>query len=77
VSPSEPIHTAAVGGGLIGRSWAILFLAAGHSVAVFDPARAASGLSEHGVHHFHVLVLEASRALVGLDQPEGADRVTV
>jgi 3-hydroxybutyryl-CoA dehydrogenase len=41
VSPSEPIHTAAVGGGLIGRSWAILFLAAGHSVAVFDPDPAA------------------------------------
>lgn len=28
---------AAVGGGLIGRSWTALFLAAGHSVAVFDP----------------------------------------
>jgi choline monooxygenase len=44
---------------------------------VFDPARAGSGLSEHGVHHFHGLVLEAYRALVGLEQPEGADRVTV
>ncbi len=28
---------AALGGGLIGRSWAVLFLAAGKSVAVFDP----------------------------------------
>jgi carnitine 3-dehydrogenase len=39
VSPSEPgvQHVAALGGGLIGRSWAILFLAAGHSVAVYDP----------------------------------------
>jgi choline monooxygenase len=44
---------------------------------VFDPARAGSGLSEHGVHHFHGLVLEAYRALVGLEQAEGADRVTV
>jgi 3-hydroxybutyryl-CoA dehydrogenase len=30
--------TAALGGGLIGRSWAALFLAAGKDVAVFDPA---------------------------------------
>jgi 3-hydroxybutyryl-CoA dehydrogenase len=44
VSPSEKrAHTAAVGGGLIGRSWAILFLAAGHSVAVYDPDPAAEG----------------------------------
>jgi 3-hydroxyacyl-CoA dehydrogenase len=44
VSPSEtaPAATdvtrvAALGGGLIGRSWAALFLAAGRTVAVFDP----------------------------------------
>ena len=37
MSRSEPVQTAALGGGLIGRSWATLFLAAGHSVAVFDP----------------------------------------
>jgi choline monooxygenase len=30
---------------------------------VYDPA--GSGLSEHGVHHFHGLVLEAYRSLVG------------
>ncbi len=35
MSPSE--HVAALGGGLIGRSWTVLFLAAGRSVAVFDP----------------------------------------
>jgi choline monooxygenase len=28
---------------------------------VFDPARAGSGLSEHGVHHFHGLILDAYR----------------
>jgi choline monooxygenase len=42
---------------------------------VFDPAREGSGLSEHGVHHFHGLILEAYRTLVGLEQParlEGA-----
>ena len=40
---------------------------------VYDPA--GSGLSEHGVHHFHGLVLDAYRAFVGLDEdtPE-ADR---
>jgi choline monooxygenase len=31
---------------------------------VYDPA--GSGLSEHGVHHFHGLVLDAYRALVGI-----------
>ncbi|MBA0050938.1 aromatic ring-hydroxylating dioxygenase subunit alpha [Streptomyces sp. AJS327] len=31
---------------------------------VYDPERA-PGLSEHGVHHFHGLVLQAYRALVG------------
>lgn len=30
-------HVAALGGGLIGRSWVALFLAAGRSVAVYDP----------------------------------------
>ena len=34
---SEVRHVAALGGGLIGRSWTALFLAAGRSVAVFDP----------------------------------------
>jgi len=32
---------------------------------VYDAAR--SGLSEHGVHHFHGLVLDAYRTLVGLE----------
>jgi choline monooxygenase len=32
---------------------------------VFDPA--GSGLSEHGVHHFHGLVLDAYRSWVGLE----------
>jgi 3-hydroxybutyryl-CoA dehydrogenase len=47
VSPSEGeqelAQVGAVGGGLIGRSWAVLFLAAGHSVAVFDPDPATEG----------------------------------
>lgn len=32
---------------------------------VFDPDRSGSGLSEHGVHHFHGLVLDAYRSWVG------------
>ena len=31
-------HTACLGGGVIGASWAALFLASGRSVTVFDPA---------------------------------------
>lgn len=47
VSPSDAraaagvTHVAALGGGLIGRSWTALFLAAGKSVAVYDPDPAA------------------------------------
>ncbi len=37
-------HVAALGGGLIGRSWTALFLAAGTSVAVYDPAPGAEAL---------------------------------
>jgi phenylpropionate dioxygenase-like ring-hydroxylating dioxygenase large terminal subunit len=32
---------------------------------VFDSQRSGSGLSEHGVHHFHGLLIDAYRALVG------------
>ena len=35
---SDIQHTAILGSGLIGASWAVLFLAAGRSVSVFDPA---------------------------------------
>jgi choline monooxygenase len=40
---------------------------------VYDPD--GSGLSEHGVHHFHGLVLDAHRALVGPTDNGGADAV--
>ena len=36
--PRPPKRTATLGGGVIGASWAALFLAAGRSVAMFDPA---------------------------------------
>ena len=35
---ADPNHTAVLGAGVIGASWTALFLAAGHSVAVYDPA---------------------------------------
>ncbi len=38
---------------------------------VYDPQ--GSGLSEHGVHHFHGLVLDAYRALVGTGREAGHD----
>jgi carnitine 3-dehydrogenase len=38
VSTSSENRVAALGGGLIGRSWTALFLAAGKDVAVYDPA---------------------------------------
>lgn len=44
MSACEVSRVAALGGGLIGRSWAALFLAAGKDVAVFDPA---PGAEEH------------------------------
>ena len=37
MSPSDVQHVATLGGGLIGRSWTALFLAAGKSVTVYDP----------------------------------------
>lgn len=35
--PGAVTHAATLGGGVIGQSWTALFLAAGRSVAVFDP----------------------------------------
>jgi 3-hydroxybutyryl-CoA dehydrogenase len=43
-------HVAVLGGGLIGRSWTALFLAAGMSVAVFDPDPAAEARIKRSVH---------------------------
>jgi phenylpropionate dioxygenase-like ring-hydroxylating dioxygenase large terminal subunit len=43
---------------------------------VFDPAREGSGLSEHGVHHFHGLVLDAYRTAVQADKADDRDVAT-
>lgn len=45
MSPSEPVaveRVAALGAGLIGRSWTALFLAAGKHVTIYDPDPAAA-----------------------------------
>ncbi|MBA0050936.1 3-hydroxyacyl-CoA dehydrogenase [Streptomyces sp. AJS327] len=39
--PGAVTHVASLGGGVIGQSWTALFLAAGRSVAVYDPDPAA------------------------------------
>ena len=46
---SEITRVAALGGGLIGRSWTALFLAAGKSVAVYDPDPGAEALVKDAV----------------------------
>ena len=56
MSPSEGpepgiSRVAALGGGLIGRSWTALFLAAGTSVAVYDPDPAAEGRVKDAVEN--------------------------
>jgi 3-hydroxyacyl-CoA dehydrogenase len=42
-------HVAALGGGLIGRSWTALFLAAGKKVTLFDPDPAAGARAREAV----------------------------
>ena len=44
-------QVASLGGGVIGRSWTTLFLAAGHSVAVFDPDPATEARTRAEVEH--------------------------
>ncbi|HEY3530994.1 MAG TPA: 3-hydroxyacyl-CoA dehydrogenase NAD-binding domain-containing protein [Nocardioides sp.] len=72
MSPSdgpEVTRIAALGAGLIGRSWAALFLAAGKDVAVHDPAPGAEQHVRESVEHawptLRALGLAASNA------PEG------
>lgn len=48
-SPSAVERVASLGGGVIGQSWTALFLAAGKSVALFDPDPAAEGRVREGV----------------------------
>jgi len=76
VSPSEApadggagiTHVAALGGGLIGRSWTALFLAAGKSVAVYDPAPGAEAHLRESVEQAWPVLRELG--LTHADAPE-------
>jgi 3-hydroxybutyryl-CoA dehydrogenase len=64
----EVSRVAALGGGLIGRSWAALFLAAGKDVAVFDPAPAAEAHVRRSVEEAWPVLRQLG--LTGTDGPE-------
>jgi carnitine 3-dehydrogenase len=68
VSRSEVDHVATLGGGLIGRSWTALFLAAGKSVAVFDPDPAAEAQVRDAVEKAWPVLRELG--LTGAGAPE-------
>jgi carnitine 3-dehydrogenase len=67
MSGSERV--AALGGGLIGRSWVALFLAAGRDVAVFDPDPAAGGRIRAGVEQAWPVLRRLG--LTTYDAPQG------
>jgi 3-hydroxybutyryl-CoA dehydrogenase len=73
-SPSDPAITrvAALGGGLIGQSWTALFLAAGRSVALFDPDPAAGPRVRDAVRNAWPVM-----TALGLTSRTGAGTLTV
>jgi len=72
MSPSEVHRIAVLGGGLIGRSWAALFLAAGKDVTVHDPdPRTPDRVRETVEQAWPVMV---SLGLTGQPQPTGQVR---
>ena len=62
--PAQPVvdRVAALGGGLIGRSWTALFLAAGKSVALFDPDPGAEAQVGKAIEHAWPVLLELGLA---------------
>lgn len=62
-------RVAALGGGLIGRSWTALFLAAGKSVTVFDPDPAAEAHVRASVEQAWPVLRELG--LTDADSPQG------
>lgn len=70
MNASNP-HTSALGGGVIGASWAALFLAAGQSVALFDPAPG----SEHHVRR-HIESAWPTLLELGLAERGDPDAIT-
>lgn len=68
---SEIARTSVIGAGLIGASWAALFLASGRSVAVFDPAAG----TETAVRD-HVRKAWPAMTEIGLTKRGDPDRIT-
>ncbi|MEU9451904.1 3-hydroxyacyl-CoA dehydrogenase NAD-binding domain-containing protein [Streptomyces sp. NPDC048277] len=62
-------RVAALGGGLIGRSWTALFLAAGNSVAVYDPDPATEARVKETVEEAWPVL--TALGLARTDAPEG------
>ncbi len=58
-------HTAVIGAGVIGASWAALFLASGRSVAVFDPAADARDRTRRAIDTAWPLLEELGLAASG------------
>ena len=61
-------HVAALGAGLIGRSWTALFLAAGSQVTIYDPDPAAGGRTRDTVGEAWPVL-----SRLGLAQPDDLD----
>lgn len=72
-SPTDATRVAVLGGGLIGRSWAALFLAAGKSVAVYDPDPA----TEARVRETVESVWPTLRQLGLTDHPSPAENLVI
>lgn len=70
MSRSDVTRVAALGGGLIGRSWVALFLAAGKQVSVFDPAPGAEARLRSGVEEAWPTL--RTLGLAQTEQPEEA-----
>ena len=66
---ADVTHVAILGGGLIGRSWTALFLAAGKSVAVHDPAPDAEARVRASVAEAWPVLRELG--LTGASEPAG------
>lgn len=75
MSHSEPGRVAILGGGLIGRSWAALFLAAGKSVAVYDVDPAAGERLRQTVDDAWPVLTRLGLASGGGDAPH--ERITL
>ncbi|MFC3613354.1 3-hydroxyacyl-CoA dehydrogenase NAD-binding domain-containing protein [Lutimaribacter marinistellae] len=65
---SDIRHTAVLGAGVIGSSWAALFLAAGRSVTVFDPASESEAKTRAAVENAWPTLVELG--LAGRGNPE-------